>query len=324
MPPPLLEVDGLRTQFATRRGTVRAVDGVSFSLARGETLGIVGESGSGKSMTALSIMRLVPAPAGRIVGGTVRLDGVDLIALSEREMRHIRGRRIAMIFQDPMSALDPLFTIGEQIAEPIRQHQGLAGPDLKDKVEESLTLVGIAAPGERVAHYPHQMSGGMRQRIVGAIGLSCEPDVLIADEPTTALDVTVQAQYLRLLKDVQQALGLALIVITHDLGVVAAICDHVAVMYAGRIVETATARDLFDRPAHPYTRALLDSLPRLDARGDQLAFIPGHPPDPVRLVEGCAFAPRCREVMDICRRTTPPAIGLGTGRMAECWLHQPG
>jgi oligopeptide/dipeptide ABC transporter ATP-binding protein len=321
MPAPLLEVEDLRTQFTTRRGTVRAVDGVSFSLNRGETLGIVGESGSGKSMTALSIMRLVPAPAGRIAGGVIRLDGVDLTTLSEREMRRIRGGRIAMIFQDPMSSLDPLFTIGEQIAEAVRQHQGLFGDTLRGKVAESLALVGIAAPGERVAQYPHQMSGGMRQRIVGAIGLSREPDLLIADEPTTALDVTVQAQYLRLLKDVQQALGLALIVITHDLGVVAAICDRVAVMYAGRIIETATARDLFDRPAHPYTRALLESVPRRDARGDQLAFIPGQPPDLAERIEGCAFAPRCRDAMDICRRTAPPAIVLDAGRMAKCWLH---
>jgi oligopeptide/dipeptide ABC transporter ATP-binding protein len=302
---------------------VRAVDGVSFALNRGETLGIVGESGSGKSMTALSIMRLVPAPAGRIASGSIRLDGVDLTALSERQMRRIRGRRIAMIFQDPMSSLDPLFTVGEQIAEGVRQHQGLSGDALRGKVEESLVLVGIAAASERVAQYPHQMSGGMRQRIVGAIGLSCKPDVLIADEPTTALDVTVQAQYLRLLKGVQQVLGLALIVITHDLGVVAAICDRVAVMYAGRIVESATVRDLFDRPAHPYTRALLASLPRLDVRTDQLAFISGQPPDLARRSEGCAFAPRCREAMEICKRDAPPAIVLGAGRMAECWLHRP-
>jgi oligopeptide/dipeptide ABC transporter ATP-binding protein len=324
MASPLLEVEDLRTQFATRRGVVRAVDGVSFSLGRGETLGIVGESGSGKSVTALSIVRLVPAPAGRITSGAIRLDGIDLTALSERQMRRIRGRRIAMIFQDPMSSLDPLFTIGEQIAEAVRQHQGLSGRALRSKVEESLALVGIAAPAERVAQYPHQMSGGMRQRIVGAIGLSCAPDLLIADEPTTALDVTVQAQYLRLLKDVQRTLGLALIVITHDLGVVAAICDRVAVMYAGRIVESATVRDLFDGPAHPYTRALLDSLPRLDMKANQLAFIPGQPPDLAGLAEACAFAPRCRVSMEICRRAPPPAIALGNGRMAECWRHQSG
>jgi ABC-type dipeptide/oligopeptide/nickel transport system ATPase component len=281
MPAPLLEVEDLRTQFTTRRGTVRAVDGVSFSLNRGETLGIVGESGSGKSMTALSIMRLVPAPAGRIAGGVIRLDGVDLTTLSEREMRRIRGGRIAMIFQDPMSSLDPLFTIGEQIAEAVRQHQGLFGDTLRGKVAESLALVGIAAPGERVAQYPHQMSGGMRQRIVGAIGLSCEPDLLIADEPTTALDVTVQAQYLRLLKDVQQALGLALIVITHDLGVVAAICDRVAVMYAGRIIETATAR--FVRPAGA---SLYAGLARISAA-------PRRKGGPARLYPGAA-ARSCR------------------------------
>jgi oligopeptide transport system ATP-binding protein len=321
MTAPLLEVTDLRTHFVTRRGVVKAVDGVSFSVAPGETLGIVGESGSGKSMTALSIMRLVPKPAGRIVSGAIRFDGIDLVRAGERELRRIRGRRIAIIFQDPMSSLNPLFTVGEQVAEPLRRHRGLRGRTLWDKVAESLAMVGIGAPAERMAQYPHQMSGGMRQRIVGAIGLSCAPQLLIADEPTTSLDVTVQAQYLRLLKQLQATFGLALIIITHDLSVVAAMCDRVAVMYAGRVVESATTADLFETPRHPYTVALLRSLPRLDARTARLEAIAGQPPDLGALPAGCAFAPRCPDAMAVCRTTRPPAVALDADRSAECWLH---
>src|SRR5687767_3542493 len=259
----LLEVRDLRTYFYTRRGVVKAVDGTTFSVGRGETLGIVGESGSGKSMTCLSVLRLVPEPGGRIVGGQIIFDGEDLLAKSPEEMRQLRGSRIAMILQDPMASLNPALTVGEQIAETLRLHRGLRGRDLDRRVLELLHQVRISDPERRVYAYPHQMSGGIRQRVAGAIAISCRPSLLIADEPTTSLDVTIQAQYLRLLKDIQRETNLAMIFVTHDLGIVAKLCDRVAVMYAGRIVETGTTREIFTRPRHPYTIGLLRCLPTL-------------------------------------------------------------
>ncbi|HSB71815.1 MAG TPA: ABC transporter ATP-binding protein [Candidatus Methylomirabilis sp.] len=322
----VLQVKDLRTHFFTRSGVVKAVDGVTFSVGERETLGIVGESGSGKSMTALSILRLVPSPAGKIVGGRVLLRGDDLLAKSEREMRKIRGSRISMILQDPMTSLDPLFTIGDQLAEPIRIHQREGTTSVPARVEEMLRLVKIPAPDSRMNDYPHQMSGGMRQRIVGAIALACQPELLIADEPTTSLDVTIQAQFLALLKEVQRELGLAMIVITHDFGIVARLCHRVAVMYAGRIVEEADVRTLFRHPAHPYTAALLRSLPQLGRESDRLCSIGGQPPDLRCLPPGCSFAPRCSKAIDVCRSEYPAQRDLGDGHhvcchvaATECW-----
>ncbi|HEX2890666.1 ABC transporter ATP-binding protein [Vineibacter terrae] len=319
MTQPLLQVADLRTYLFTRNGVVRAVDGVSFHVDAGETLGIVGESGSGKSMTALSIQRMLPRPAGRIVGGEIRLEGEDLVVKSERQMSAIRGRSMAMILQDPMSSLNPVFTIGQQVSDPLRTHRKLPAGELRKAVERLLDMVRIPAPQTRVNDYPHQMSGGMRQRIVGAIALSCEPKLLVADEPTTALDVTVQAQYLRLLRDLQARLGLAIIMITHDFGVVARICDRVAVMYAGRIVETAATTALFDRPAHPYTQALMRSMPRLDQRSDRLPAIDGQPPDLRQTLTGCRFAPRCAHASDICRQQYPEMTVVSPGHTVNCW-----
>ena len=262
----VLDVRDLRTHFFTRRGVGKAVDGVSFTLRRGETLGLVGESGCGKSMTCLSILRLHPRPASRIVGGQVLFRGEDLLQKSEPEMRRYRGRHLAMILQDPMTALNPVFTVGNQLAEPLRLHQRLRGRTLWQQAAEVMRLVRIPAPETRLGAYPHQLSGGMRQRAVGAIALSCNPDVLIADEPTTALDVTIQAAYLALLKEIQARVGLSILFVTHDFGVVARMCDRVAVMYAGKIVELADTRTLFERPAHPYTEALLHSVPDVQAR----------------------------------------------------------
>ncbi|MDT1064233.1 ABC transporter ATP-binding protein [Paracoccus sp. CPCC 101403] len=316
---PILEVRDLRAHLMLRRGAVKAVDGVSFDLHPGETLGIVGESGSGKTMMGLSLLRLLPRPAGRIVGGSVIFDGEDLLAKSEREMRAYRGSRISMLLQDPMTSLNPVFRIGNQVAEPLTIHQNLAGRGLRDKVRELLRLVRIPAPEARMSDYPHQMSGGMRQRVVGAIGLACQPQVLIADEPTTALDVTIQSQYLRLLKEIQQETGVAIIFITHDLGVVARMCHRVAVMYAGRIVEIAPVRDLFNNPQHPYTVALLRSLPKLEERAETLYAIGGQPPSLMNLPKGCAFTARCGLANARCREAYPPQIDIARGHMARCW-----
>lgn len=316
---PLLEVRDLRTHFFTRWGVVKAVDGVSFALSKGETLGIVGESGCGKSVTALSILRLVPRPAGRIIGGAILLEGEDLLKKSEREMREIRGSRISMILQDPMSSLNPVFSVGEQVAEALRIHQGLEGNRLWEHAKEMLHRVKIPSPELRLQAYPHQLSGGMRQRVVGAIMLSCQPAILIADEPTTSLDVTIQAQYLRLLKGLQEEMGLALIFITHDFGIVAKMCDRVAVMYAGRIVETAGVRELFNSPRHPYTVALLNSVPRLEGQVEQLASIEGQPPPLDALPPGCPFAPRCAHAREVCRRDYPPEASVTTDHRASCW-----
>lgn len=316
----LLEVNDLKTYFFTRRGIVRAVDGVSFSVKAGETLGIVGESGCGKTITSLSILRLVPQPAGRIVEGEIIFDGENLLAKSQREMRSIRGRRISMILQDPMTSMDPLFTVGEQVAEPIRTHQNIEKKSVFEQVIKMLKLVRIPAPAVRMREYPHQMSGGMKQRIVGAMALSCQPDLLIADEPTTALDVTIQAQFLRLLKEIQEEVKAAMIMITHDFGIVAKVCDRVAVMYAGKIVESAATRDLFNQPSHPYTKALIGALPKMGEKLKRLVTIEGQPPDLRIPIIGCSFADRCPDAMEICRRDSPELKNIDDNHSASCWL----
>jgi len=320
MAQPVLDVRDLRTHLVTRWGTVKAVDGVSFSVAEGETLGLVGESGSGKSMTCLSIVRLVPRPAARILGGTVLLDGEDLLTKSEPEMQRIRGRKVAMILQDPMSSLNPVFSIGMQVREPVAMYHKLRGRALIERAADLLASVRIPSPGARLRAFPHQLSGGMRQRVVGAMAIAAPPRLLIADEPTTSLDLTIQAQYLALLEELQERHRLALIFITHNLGIVSRICDRVAVMYAGRIVEMGPVRQLFAAPAHPYTRALLESIPRLGAKIERLAAIDGQPPDLARLPDGCAFAPRCPHVMDRCRAEAPPEFVVGEGQVSRCWL----
>jgi peptide/nickel transport system ATP-binding protein len=319
--PPLLSVEDLQTHFFTVDGVTRAVDGVSFTVAPGETLGIVGESGCGKSVTALSILRLLPQRIGRIVGGRVVFEGVDLLGLDIGAMRDIRGNRIAMIFQEPMTSLNPVLTIGEQIAEAVRIHQGASHEAALARAEEMLTLVRIPDARRRLGDYPHQFSGGMRQRVMIAMALSCNPKLLIADEPTTALDVTVQAQILKLMIELKARTGAAVMLITHALPVVAETCQRVIVMYAGRIVETAEVTDLFDRPLHPYTRGLMSSIPRLGtaARQRRLTEIPGLVPDLRKPVIGCAFAPRCPLADDRCRAEAPPLTAHGNGHGAACW-----
>ena len=316
----VLEVSDLQTHFFTFGGTrvVKAVDHVSFSLDEGETLGLVGESGSGKTTTCLSIVGLLPR-AGRIVGGRVLFGGEDLTRKSQRELRRIRGRRIAVILQDPMASLNPLFTIFRQVAEPAFFHQQLRGRTLRARVQHLLRAVRIPSPEWRMREYPHQMSGGMRQRIVGAIALAGGPQLVIADEPTTNLDVTIQAQYLDLLKDIQRETGVALIFVTHNLGIVAKMCDRVAVMYAGGIVEQAPVRALFDAPRHPYTRALLGAVPKLGSK-EPLASIAGQPPNLASLPAGCAFHPRCPEVLPRCASEIPREIHDDHGGSARCWL----
>jgi oligopeptide/dipeptide ABC transporter ATP-binding protein len=316
----VLEVRDLRTWIRGRDGRtlIRAVDGISFSLAAGESLGIIGESGSGKSMTAMSLMRLLPPNAESI--GSIVLDGEPLEHKSPAQLRDIRGRRIAMILQDPMVALDPLFTIGDQIMAPLRRHLGLKGEALERRAIELLSAVGIPAPEQRLEQYPHEMSGGMLQRVVGAIALSCEPSVLIADEPTTGLDVTVQAQVLDLLEDLQRRHNLALILITHDLGVAVRVCSRIAVMYAGRFVEAGPVEEVLDNPRHPYTQALLASSPHMGAlRRGSLPTIPGAPPSLDRLPAGCAFAPRCSLAQARCHVEAPPEVAQ-EDRFARCWL----
>jgi oligopeptide/dipeptide ABC transporter ATP-binding protein len=316
---PLLVVEDLKTYFFTRRGVTKAVDGVSFSLKAGETLALVGESGSGKSVTCLSLVRLVPEPAGRIVGGRILLDGQDLLTKSPAEMRRVRGKTIAMVLQDPMTSLNPALTVGTQLAEVVRLHQRLRGRALRERVLEALRRLRISAADRRLRHYPHQFSGGMRQRVSSAIALSCAPRLLIADEPTTSLDVTIQAQYLDLLKEVQASAGVAIILVTHDFGIVAANADRVAVMYAGKIVETGTTLQVFNDPAHPYTRALLRCLPDVALRREQLIEIGGQPPDLARLPPGCPFAPRCPEKQSICEQIAPPTTTVEQGHIAACW-----
>ena len=317
--PAVLQVTDLRTHFTTFGGArvVKAVDGVSFALGEGETLGLVGESGSGKTTTCLSIVGLLPRGA-RIVSGSVRFEGEELTRMSQRELRRIRGRRIAMILQDPMASLNPLFTIFRQVAEPAFFHQSLRGRSLRDRVRELLRAVRIPSPEWRMRDYPHQMSGGMRQRIVGAIALAGGPRLVIADEPTTNLDVTIQAQYLDLLKDIQRETGVALIFVTHNLGIVAKMCDRVAVMYAGKIIEQAPVRELFDAPRHPYTRALLGAVPKLGNK-EPLYAIPGQPPNLASLPGGCAFHPRCPEALPRCSTEEPAEFARGDS-VARCWL----
>jgi oligopeptide/dipeptide ABC transporter ATP-binding protein len=317
---PVLEVDGLRTYLYTRWGTTKAVDGVSFALGPGETLGIVGESGSGKSMLALSLVRLTPEPAGKIVGGRVILNGRNLLDLTDKQMREVRGKEISMILQDPQQSLNPVFSVGDQLGEAIRVHDR----DLNDRLTyersiEALKSVHVPAPERRLKNFPHQMSGGMKQRIVGAMAMAYQPQVLVADEPTTALDVTIQAQYLRLLKDLQQRTRVAIIVITHDFGVIAETCDRVAVMYAGRFVEEGPVDEIFDHPRHPYTRALLDSRPKVDVRSTRLQSIEGQPPSLIELPVGCRFAPRCAFVIDKCLAEYPPWFEITDSHAAACW-----
>ena len=321
--PSVLEVADLQTHFFTFGGTrvVKAVERVSFTLGEGETLGLVGESGSGKTTTCLSIVGLLPR-AARIVGGRVMFEGEDLTRKSQRELRRVRGRRIAVILQDPMASLNPLFTIFRQVAEPAFFHQHLRGRTLRARVQHLLRAVRIPSPEWRMRDYPHQMSGGMRQRIVGAIALAGGPRVIIADEPTTNLDVTIQAQYLDLLKDIQRETGVALIFVTHNLGIVAKMCDRVAVMYAGRIVEQAPVRALFDSPRHPYTRALLGAVPKL-GRKEPLTSIAGQPPNLASLPSGCAFHPRCPEALPRCAAEEPDEFHPEPGRVARCWLNAP-
>jgi oligopeptide/dipeptide ABC transporter ATP-binding protein len=322
---PLLEIDDLQTQFATPAGIVRAVDGVSYSLRSGETLGVVGESGCGKSVTALSILRLVASPPGRIVGGAIRFEGTDLLTLSEREMEEVRGNRISMIFQEPMTSLNPLLSVGRQISEAVALHQGLSHREAMGRAIEMLRRVHMPEPERRVQAFPHQLSGGMRQRVMIAMALSCNPKVLIADEPTTALDVTIQAQILDLMRELRDTLGTAIILITHDMGVVAENADRVVVMYAGRKVEEALVDDLFERPAHPYTRGLLGSIPSLDLVGrvprgrSRLNEIKGMVPSLFNLPKGCSFAPRCALATEHCHAVAPKLELHRTGHLVACW-----
>jgi len=321
---PLLEVEGLRTGFDTREGFLRAVDGVSFEIAPGGTLGVVGESGSGKSVTALSVMRLIDRPGRIAEGSRILLEGRDLAALGERELGGIRGNEIAMIFQEPMTSLNPVFTVGNQIAESVWLHQGLGSKEALDRAVEMMRLVGIPSAEQRVQDYPHQMSGGMRQRVMIAMALSCNPKLLIADEPTTALDVTVQAQILELMKELRERLGMAILLITHDLGVIAEMVDEVVVMYAGRVVERGPVADVFASPQHPYTEALLDSIPLLGMRySTPLRAIRGVVPSPLEWPTGCRFAPRCDYAFDRCVTEDPPLLPVPPQESA-CWLCEHG
>ncbi len=317
----LLEVVDLKTYFDTDEGTVKAVDGVSFHLDRGETLAVVGESGSGKSVTSLSVMRLIPTPPGRIAGGQILFEGQDLVRKTEREMRKIRGNDISMIFQEPMTSLNPVYTVGDQIAEAIVLHQGKSYREAMRMAAEMLDLVGIPEPGKRVKNYPHQMSGGMRQRVMIAMALSCGPKLLIADEPTTALDVTIQAQILDLMRKLQDEIGMSILFITHDLGVVAEIADRAVVMYAGRAVEEAEVNAIFAEPLMPYTLGLMNSIPRVDRateHQERLQAIPGNVPNPLDLPEGCAFHPRCRFAQERCKEAIPPLEDAGDGHQVRC------
>jgi peptide/nickel transport system ATP-binding protein len=321
----LLDVRALKTFFQVEGGEFPAVDGISFSIDPGRTLGIVGESGCGKSVTALSIMGLVPRPPGRIAGGEILFDGVDLLRLSTAALRELRGDRISMIFQEPMTSLNPVLTVGEQVVEGILRHRTMSRDAAKKLAIEMLRMVHISSPEQRFGDYPHRLSGGMRQRVMVAMALACKPKLLIADEPTTALDVTIQAQILDLMRTLREETGAAIILITHDLGVVAELADDVVVMYAGRIVERSTVAALFAQPQHPYTVGLLGSIPRLDIEQDRLAAIEGQVPNPLAPVAGCRFHPRCPFVIERCRHQDPPLIDLGNGHESACWrapLHE--
>jgi len=316
---PLLAVDDLRVHLFTNRGVVRAVDGVGFTLSAGESLGIVGESGCGKTMTALSLMRLIPSPPARIVSGRIMFDGEDVVALDEPRLRALRGNAMAMIYQDPMTTLNPVFSVGEQIAEAVRLHRDASRAAARARAVEMLELVGIPDPGRCAQSYPHQLSGGMRQRAVIAMALACHPKLLIADEPTTALDVTIQAQILDLMRRLQQELGTAIIMITHDLGVIAELVETVVVMYAGKVVERAPVKQLFAAPRHPYTRGLLRSVPSLETREHRMRTIEGTVPSAYAMPPGCRFHPRCGIARDVCRTDEPPLVPDGVGGEAACW-----
>lgn len=317
----VLEVKNLKTHFFTEEGTAKAVDGVSFHLKKGETLGIVGESGCGKSMTSLSILRLIPTPPGKIVDGEILLNNENIIAMDNEQLRKVRGNKISMIFQEPMTSLNPVLTVGEQIAESLRLHQNLSRKEAWHKAVEMLELVGIPAPEKRAKQEPYQLSGGMRQRVMIAMALACNPEVLIADEPTTALDVTIQAQILEILKELQQKLGMSIIFITHDLGVVAEMCDKVAVMYAGQIIEEGSAESIFEGPLHPYTNGLIDSIPKLHGDQEDLATIEGSVPSPYHYPVGCRFAERCQFAAAICRTKQPDLVQMGEDRTVRCFKY---
>jgi oligopeptide/dipeptide ABC transporter ATP-binding protein len=323
-PEPLLRVEGLKTYFFQRNAVLKAVDGVSFTIQPGEAVGLVGESGSGKTMTCLSLMRLVPRPGARIVEGGVWFKGENLLELPENRMREYRGRRMAMIMQDPQTSLNPVYTVGEQVAEPVRLHLKERGQQVLDRVLESLRAVRIPRPELRLKQYPHQFSGGMRQRVVAAMGLTTEPELLIADEPTTSLDVTIQAQFLGLIRDLQRESGTSVIWVTHDLGIVAQMCNRVNVMYAGRIVESGPVRQIYKEPQHPYTRALLASVPVMGTKRERLYQIEGQPPELRDIPQGCPFWPRCPEAMDKCKEQYPPRTSLGGEDFVHCWLAEPG
>jgi len=316
----LLHIDGLRTYFYTDRGVARAVDGVSFDVSRAQTVALVGESGCGKTATALSIIRLIPDPPGRIVGGKIIFQGRDLLTLPEREMRKVRGKEIAMIFQEPMSSLNPVFRVGDQVAEAIMLHQKVGKKEARKRTIELLDKVGIPAPEKRVDEYPHQMSGGMCQRVMIAMALSCNPSLLIADEPTTALDVTIQAQILALLRRLQDEFHMSVLLITHDLGIVAEMADYVAVMYASKIAEWSPCADLFREPLHPYTVGLFRSLPKLKGERKRLRVIPGTVPSPLNFPSGCKFHPRCPIAAEKCRTVEPELLEITDGRKAACWF----
>jgi peptide/nickel transport system ATP-binding protein/oligopeptide transport system ATP-binding protein len=317
----LLSIKNLQTHFFTHEGTVRAVNGVNLTVAKGETLGVVGESGCGKSVTALSIMRLIPDPPGRIVGGEILFEGQNLFELSEREMRDIRGRKISMIFQEPMTSLDPVFTIGHEIIETLHLHQGLRREKARESAVEALRTVSMPDAEKRARNYPHELSGGMRQRAMIAMALACNPSLLIADEPTTALDVTIQAQILQLMNDLKDKFGTAVMIITHDLGVVAEMCDNVAVMYAGYVVEYTDVETLFDNPLHPYTRGLKKSIPRLDVEVERLDTIKGMVPDLLHIPVGCPFNPRCGSCFDRCLNEMPELREVEKGHQVKCHLY---
>ena len=321
-PTKLLEVKDLKTYFYPPEGVVRAVDGVTFHVNKGETLGIVGESGCGKSVTSTSIMRLVPDPPGKIVSGQILLEGKDLVKKKESEMCKIRGDDISMIFQEPMTCLNPVFTIGYQIGEVLQIHQGMSSKQSRAQAIEMLKLVRVPVPERRVDEYPFQMSGGMRQRVMIAMALACNPKLLIADEPTTALDVTIQAQILNLMRDLKKRLGTAIIFITHDLGVIAEMAERVVVMYAGQVMEEAYAHILFNNPIHPYTESLLKSVPTVEGKQRKLFVIPGNVPDPLHFPPGCRFHNRCHAAFDKCKTDIPPLVTLGENRRVRCWLHE--
>ncbi|MDB5522289.1 MAG: oligopeptide transporter ATP-binding protein [Rhizobium sp.] len=316
----LIEIRNLKTQFRTEDGVSPAVDGVSLYVGRGETLAVVGESGCGKSVTSLSVMRLVPNPPGKIVGGEILFEGRDLLKITEQEMREVRGNAISMIFQEPMTSLNPIYTIGDQIVETIIQHQKLSRKAALDKAVEMLRFVGISLPDRRVNEYPHQLSGGMRQRVMIAMALSCNPKLLIADEPTTALDVTIQAQILDLMRKLKSELGMAIMLITHDLGVVAEMAQRVVVMYAGKVIEEADTVSIFRQPLHPYTEGLLQSVPRMDSTREHLHMIEGVVPNPLKLPVGCRFSPRCPYAFDKCRQSQPELQRVAEGRYVACFL----